>query len=206
MTFSSLVPYGNKTISNNGPDFRANFTAMNTAFSADHTQFDSGVNVGLHKKISFIGNSPAIVIPATPSGITLLANSSGSNYTLSYVENNGFVTSTEVQLTGKNPPIPIVSPVVGQFSGCSNLPGGLMIQWGYIQAFGPGLSANIVFPRPFSVNPYSITLTGIKAYDIGVSGNGFFVETGLVSTTKFKAMNTGGGAHDMYWMAIGHEV
>jgi hypothetical protein len=205
MTFSTAVPDGTTTIAGNKPKFVANFTAMNTAFSADHTQFDSGVNIGKHKQVSFIGNFPAIPIPPTLSGITLLSNTSGSNYTLSYVENNGFSTSTEVQLTGKTPPIPITVPVAGQSSGCSNLPGGLMIQWGYIQAFGPGLSANIVFPRPFSVNPYSIVLTGIKDHSLG-SGDGFFVETGSVSTTKFKAINTGGGAHDMYWMAIGHEV
>jgi len=219
MTFSTAVPDGATTIAGNKPKFLANFTSMNTAFSADHTQFDSGVNVGLHKKISFIGNSPALnPIPITQSGITMICNTSGSNFTLSCVERDGGVTKDRVQLTAKTTPLT-------DTNGRSFLPGrtavwnqsmGLLICWGMMPKGDSGTngneSAEIYFnPAPghaalFSVPPYSIIITPKRP--AGIVDTPEFVSSvaGSLTTTFFKIINTSTAQHDVYWMAIGHEV
>jgi hypothetical protein len=211
MTFSTLVPYGNKTISNNGTDFRANFTAMNTAFSADHTQFDSGINIGKHKQVSFLGNSPSInPIPITQEGITMISNISGSHFTLSYIERNSGVTYNTVQLTSKREPL-------SDDLGNSFLPGrsaiwdqsmGILVYWGKTFVAANSESPPINYAsgggRAFETAPYCIQITGIEPY--ANTGHPFYVSADHLPThTSFRIINNGTQPHDVYWLAIGRE-
>lgn len=201
MTYNPVIPLGSRTISDNGPGFRANFTQANTHFAIDHTAFTSGTNVGFHKKISFIGVNPAAVVPITTEGITVVAEympnvalEERERYALFYRQNSAAHADADYQLTGTQ--VPVNASV-----GSTFLPGGLMIQWGRTAVLPIGTSPAIPFQTDFDAAPYSIVITAIKAG--GGSGLGIFVKNGSETKHQFKVLNEASAPHDIYWVAIG---
>lgn len=85
-------------------------------------------------------------------------------------------------------------------NGYTWLPGDLLMQWGKVSV-PSGTSGNITFPLAFAAVPYNVQITIIRS--AGAGSNSIYVLDASVTATRFKTENTGSGAHDIYYMAIG---
>ena len=209
MPFNAAVPVGTLTIADNKPLFQANFTAIDTAFSANHTALASATNIGLHKQVSFIGVNPAAAVPVTTEGLTVIAEylpdiagSTRNKYVLFCRQDSAaHPASTSYQITGTKTPI-------NSRNGCSNLPGGMMIQWGESLSV-PALGLRTVtFNTDFDSDQVIVTITAIKEQH--TSGSGLFIHYDTldphplqVFADRFVIVSNAPDPHTCFWTAIG---
>lgn len=95
---------------------------------------------------------------------------------------------------------------VSAVHGYTWLPGGFLMQWGYVTALAGGGSTNINFValgiQNFTGTPFSIqTQVRHNGYDDNAVG---CVTAG--ATTGFTLKNSSSSARDFYWLAIGPKV
>lgn len=86
-------------------------------------------------------------------------------------------------------------------SGFQELPGGLLIQWGFAQLTATGVAQTFNYPKEFPTTPFvTIGSDGLGAIP---SVEGFAIES--LSATQFKAYrSTGTGTTGFYYIAIGN--
>ena len=104
-------------------------------------------------------------------------------------ESNG----TEVQMTNIAPTYD-----AGNFRGYTFLPGGLLIQYGFVNAVVTN-TVVITFPVAFSADPYTVT-----ANSNTISLNPIAITS--IGTTSFTAGRLATTSIRIYWMAIGPKV
>jgi len=81
--------------------------------------------------------------------------------------------------------------------GYVKLPGGIIIQWGYVSSIASGSGTFISYPISFPNHAYSVTITSVN------SGGGGTVDIGTPNTSGFEAYASVNGSAG-YWMAIGN--
>jgi len=199
MSYNPNIPQPTDKLSKSQGQILSNFTLSNTYFGVDHSAFNASSRQGQHNRVSFIGQIPAYV-PIALNGITVAAVSNISHYNLYAVENpTGGASSPPIQLTNF-----LCTPVAGS-KGATFLPGGLMLQWGTENA-PAGTSGVWIFEKQFTIggapiSPYAVLITPIRSAGAGTMN--IYVLDGSVTSVNFRTENTGSGAHDFYYMAIG---
>jgi len=207
--YQPLKPMIQDQLDQSYADIQANFQQMNTTFSADHVPITQINQNGYHKTIHQVpfsttaSNPPnnfPIVAPVAVVGFSqlftaqcndgygtdiLLGYVSGTNPGLKYVLNRNFAP---------------VAPNSSVLSGCSFLPGGVVIQWGFVENATTDTTIN--FTKTFSSNLYSIVLQP------AVNSNGRFsynVKTSSLSGFTASIRDSAGAptTFSIYWIALG---
>lgn len=116
MTFQSNIPLPGDLISVSQGDLKNNFGALNTAWNANHIDFNTSGG-GKHKFAEFPnqGSDPA----GAATEITLFSKLASSASQLFYKRDNA---GSSFQLTGRDP--------TGTTNGTTFLPGGYILIWG----------------------------------------------------------------------------
>jgi hypothetical protein len=191
--YTDSVPNSTDTISGTQPTILDNFTSLDQQFAVNHVALTSASNNGKHNFCSFPVQAadPATTttecafyskaLPSTKPALFMRQNNSGSVF----------------QMSGKTPTYTAGPPV----QGSTFLPGGLLLQYGWIQV-ASGATKTITFPYTFSAVPYSVTIAQERS-----SGNfpsaiiiGGSVTAGAGATFK---LSSSSGDDPIYWMAIG---
>jgi hypothetical protein len=143
-------------------------------------------------------SGPAIIV-STGNTITLRANSTANVIIAnsSTITANGALvvtgSSTLVGLTATT--MNLGTPSIAT-TGHSRLPNGLLIQWGAVSV--NATAGNITFPTAFTVNPYSIQVTGVSTAAANMAA------VTAVSTTTANVRSTStAAASTVYYLAIG---
>lgn len=200
MAFLRNKPAAADLLSTSQGVIKNNFNGSDDSFAVDHFPFsDTTSKNGTHKQVQ-LSETILGAIPAGLKGLTyetLYASTTGNGGQLFYVQGNN---AQGVQLTGP------YTPKTGNF-GYTFLPGGMLMQWGFITL--PGTSNpsgtvlfttnNINFPNAcfnvqLSLNANSTTASANTASSIGTPTN-----------LQFKWNFTGSTSYNfIYWTAIGN--
>ena len=185
MTYSPQPQNVGSTLVGTRDQIRTNFEIIRDDFAINHVGYDE-TGEGKHKFMQ---------MPEQASAPTTAANE-GALYTKEMdSETNLFFRKesdgTEVQLTTSQ------TPTVGT-DGATFLPGGLLMQWGFVNA--PGASGQVTFTETYSAAPYSIQVSLYRN-----SGNqSVTVSSSTVpTTTTFNYLSSSAGSDGLYWIAIG---
>ena len=189
MVFNPNIPQGTDAPSASQSQLLTNFQQVNTIFALNHYAFNdatAGLR-GMHRAVVLEAQAAGPATSATQGALYSKIISGQPNLVWRRL-NSG----PEIQMTSN------LTPIIAA-TGYTMIPGGLVLQWGTVHVAG-GSSANIPFPLVFGAVPYSITVTTIRSAGAGTMN--IYVLNGSVTATKFQTESTG-GAHDIYWMAIG---
>jgi len=213
MTYNPLIPQAGDRPTDSQQDILDNFGSIHSVFALNHYTFNDATVAyrGKHKYCSLV--SQALAPAAGPAtGATELALYTKDVLAQAITDPQVFLrrksSGTEIQMSCLGDPA-WVNPMPllpNQRAGSSFLPGGFLIQWGYVNAADVGHDPNesnaIKFPIKFSAAPYCILVTAQR--QAGASATPMFVSTTTVPTqTKFYIVNTHSVSHDCTWIAIG---
>lgn len=187
MAFDKTQPTNTTKIRNLGVVIRPNWAAIesgDSSFKPQAINFSNRTVAGLPVNPAAIADTMVMYSKSDASGKTQL-------YT---IDPDSHVTQISAA----------VAPLSAQ-NGYSWLPGGMLIQWGMIDA-PVGDSGSFHFPVSFSGVPYSIQLTFIRS--AGTTGENFiYVTSGQTTATRFRTTTVGTtGSHFAYYIAIGPKV
>ncbi len=191
VTYNNAIPKATDFPSNSQSQLLANFaylvpgTPNSTGLSKDHNMLlTNSAGDGMHLQTTFATNQTT---PGFTSGVSVLyANTANTASQLFY--NNG---AGNVQLTAIKASVPTLAT-----SGCTFLPGGLLLQWGTTGLLANG--AVTMFPVPFSVAPYNVQ---ISATGSAASGS-IYVSGQVAASWTFGVFPTSGNSQ-VQWTAIG---
>jgi hypothetical protein len=89
-------------------------------------------------------------------------------------------------------------------NGFQELPGGLLLQWGFLSTTGPGNNRTIVFTKPFSAPPFNVQFTVRSGDSHSIGNGGHLGQTITASTIAMRISDTYRAAGDgVYWTALG---
>lgn len=197
MPFNPSIPQANDRLAKSQQDLLQNNTQLDTSFGINHYAFsDLSANNGMHKQCQLVELANPVPVAGTDS---LYCATTGSPAVgeLFYVRGGG---GTPIQMTGPSNP-------VTNGKGYTFLPGGMLIQWGFINStassYTPLLFAtdNINFPnrcRFITTQPYSgasvpNSQATVTILDSSVSNLGF----------QWAFVTNSGSYTGFYWQAIG---
>lgn len=188
------IPFQDDNPSDDQPNIEENTNSIDSLIAEDHYSFNiSNPGGGLHKQLRLP------LLAAIPSGGSAPVASSGTLYTkagspdtqLYYTPDQ---STKEFQVTRA---IEASSATFGPFApGWTWLPGGLLLQYGFVLT--PGLSGNVVFAVPFTSTVLSLTF-GLKSPFILTSSP----VAQSVSTSGFSYLLAANFVTVLYWTAIG---
>lgn len=206
------IPDGPHNPSTDQPDLKLNTNNTDDIFNEDHFSFNVN-NGGLHKHTRMpLSNGAPGSIPAgliansgtlytktvtstagnTETGLFYTPDNSGNEYQMTRTITSGFT------LFGKNLPYGTPPAGVTQTGGWTFLPGGLIFQYGYIEAAAIPITGIIQFPISFNSNPFSISVTS-QATTAALS---VVADSVIPSITDFHYIGTA-NTRRIYWSAIG---
>lgn len=200
MSYTANVPVSGQTLGNSRPIINANFGAINTAFSVNHVAFNSA-DQGKHKFCTFLtqGTSSASSPGTAANDVNFYSRSqtgfdgSAPNLYLQFGPNGA--GAADVLMTRR------IAPVTAS-NGYTFLPGGLILQWGFLQG-APFIANNaaVTFPLTFPSAIYNIQMTGVTASTDDKTIN---VKNGSQTTSGFNVICSGSSQFTFInWVAIG---
>ena len=184
MTYTADVPTNNQTLGNSRPIINSNFTVLQTAFDANHQDFNLS-NAGAHTHADLLVQS-SDPNPSTGLVSHYSKTTAGATEWTFQRENSGAVIQMSTQYG-----IPSVMA-----SGQTFLPGGLVFKWGTYSSTTSGTT--VTFATAFANAIFSVVVTAYgtntTSYDAQIKG----VPTvaGFVGATQASGVLC-------YYMAIG---
>ncbi len=190
-TYITNIPASTHNPSSDQPNMQINTNSTDSIIEVDHYSFNDN-NGGLHKQSTYVNESA----PSTqPGQLALYSKGSvGGPSALYLIRDNN--SGTETQLTSTS-----IGTALAETKGASWLPGGLLIQWGTINAIANGntvenflnaFTSTVLFPLPIVTISQQVTGENPeKCIAVFVNSN-----------TQFQVQNTG-VARLVYYMAIG---
>ena len=173
------IPAANNAPSDDQPNMLVNTNSISSLIDKDHFTF-SETNSGWHRKSTYIAGSA----PGSASDQIVEYGKTSSGSTELFIQRDG--VGTEIQLTRGNPSV--------SANGYTFLPGGLLLQWGSVNATQSGVTFS--FPISFTSSVYSVTL-GIR------SSGSSAVPSCATPSLSGVAIYTEFGTSVVYVMAIG---
>ncbi len=171
-------------------------TLSTTGLTRDHNMSLNSLNAGdgVHRQVTMSAN---ITSPLFNGGVSVLYPNTANGGSQLFFDNG----LGDVQLTTVKASVPTATT-----SGCSFLPGGLLIQWGQNAGTWAG-ATTITFPVAFGATPFSITANVVF---INNSIREFVqIDTGGTNATQWRPflVSDGGGSvgssRTLWWIAIG---
>lgn len=182
------VPAANNNPSDDQSDMLINTNSNFAIWNVDHSGFIT-TNSGYHTVVHSIDN----VTDPTPVAGTgeYYAKTVGSDVEAFYQSANGVIT----QLTGATAPAPTPN-------GYVYLPGGLLMQWGFVSSFGSSGTTNFNIAYPNAV--FSIVLTSSTTANTN-HANGMYVRgTSGLASFNWNQADLASTQNGFYWMALGN--
>lgn len=214
------IPTGTVNLDVDYLNIQNNFQQLDTSFGVDHLPFSNQTaQNGYHKSIHFnpvsttATNPPNNYVPGTASPVGVPAATPGFGQLFSAQVNDG-VNADEALfwLSGGNRLIELTRNFAPKISarGYTNLPGGLIIQWGRTALGGfQGQAGTVLFTTGGGINfPNNCFLVMVSlicpAGGTGSSDNTMCVRDS-VSASQFVFQYNGSGSYvGFYWVAIGN--
>ena len=194
MTYT-VLPNSGQSLGVTRVPINTNFSLIQSVFAVNHVGFNNG-GAGKHKFVQMPaqGTSPGTAAAETAI-YSRTALVGGSNETNMYWQFPGTAAAgADVVMTR------FVTPSLAT-NGITFLPGGLIMQWGTVNAPG-ALGAVFFTPAPqvtFPTAILSVQLTGRRdSNDVSFSING------ALATNGFGYRADSGSAQELYWIAIGY--
>jgi|SRR6186997_3283391 len=191
----TVLPNSGQSLGVTRVPINTNFSLIQSVFAVNHVGFNNG-GAGKHK---FVQMPAQAASPGTAAAETAIYSRTAlvgaSNETNLYWQfPNTAAAGPDVVLTR------FVTPSLAT-NGITFLPGGLIMQWGIVNA--PGALGAVVFaPAPQVTFPnaiLSVQLTGRRD-----SSDVSFCVNGALTTGGFGFRGTSGSAQELYWIAIGY--
>ena len=195
MSYDPNIPQASDDPSVSQGEILQNFQTIGSNFGVNHVALGAVSNPGKHKFVEMPNQS---VIPGSLiSGEGTLYTKAVSTISQAFwtPDNSG----NEYQMTRN------IAADFASFGGVSNpgwtfLPGGLLLQYGFVAT--PGNSGTVNLPTAFTNATYAVTFGFERA--AGSSEHAFWVRTGTRGTTSFSYNSDTSGSVNMFWMAIGN--
>lgn len=191
LTYIRDIPSSPNNPSNDQPIMKVNDNSIDSILTIDHFGFNDNQG-GYHNVIHQPSQNPN-VNPATIATIgQLYVRTIGLDQQLFYKSGNGIVT----QLTG--PTQSAATP-----NGLVYLNGGILLQWGVVNA--PGSSGTVLFNNPpFNVD-FPVILFNVQLSLRRTSGNQSVTinSAATFDKTQFSYLVSSAGSVALYWVAIG---
>lgn len=206
MTYQPTIPTGLVNLDVDYQNIQENFSQLDTQFGIDHTAFSNNSTPplnGYHKAVHMVQQAA----PAAVSNV-------GSLYCTT---NNDGLSNDETlyYLTGGNKTIQMtrnVQPSNNATSGLTFLPGGMIMQWGFVTAqisFSAGQTGTVTFPTEFPNDCYTV-FTQI-AYTSNAEkpggdkvGNVSVLRSFSPASFSWTVHRLSSGYSRFYWIAIGN--
>jgi len=193
MTYTANVPVTGNSLGGTRDIIRSNFQQIATVEAINHVAFNE-LGQGKHKFLQMPEvTASGAGVPTTSADEAGFYAEVGNGVSQLFMrrESNGVV----LQLTASD-----VSNTTAQASsGYSCLPGGLLIEYGSFGSESSSATRTVTFPKPFSVTPYSITITPTKAGTVATVDA--YVQ--LPTASGFTIRHGDGHSWDYFWIAIG---
>ena len=185
------VPVASNNPADDQPLMLTNTISINAILGIDHIPFNTNSG-GRHRQVQLQEQS------GIPAGLaagfnTLYTKLAGSPAQGELFFTRG-VSGDEVQITGNS----TLSP-----NGYSVLPGGLIIQWGFVNSTSNG---TVTFPLAFPTSVFTVTGQGYSGNTIPGGEGGISINKSAVSLTSFpwKFQTNSGSYTGFYWTALGN--
>lgn len=197
-TYQPNIPTGSIPLNQDYLNLQGNFQQLNIAYGFDHVPLTdtSGIPpggiTGIHKIIHLQSNATPAAVPQVGQFFNAFIPDGYDTDTVLFLQTGG---GKLLQLTSN------VQPSLST-SGYTFLPGGLIFQWGTVNA--PGSSGNVVFTSvgciAFAHSIFNVQLTVRR--DSSSSTQGMYVN-GAPSLTGF-SYNGSSAPNALFWTAIGY--
>jgi hypothetical protein len=131
---------------NDVPLMKTNFTNISGFLAVDHVAAGA-TNAGIHNQVHFVNESAPGLIG---TGGVLYANVTAGNSFPFWQNALGI--------------FPLLSPVTASTSGMITIPGGIILQWGFVNTTfassgSVGISGNVLYPTSFPANTFIVLTT-----------------------------------------------
>jgi len=195
------IPLPTDLISSSGPEFKTNFTQLNSQFGVDHIPFNnSGSNgTGLHKQVTM----PITTTPASqtdPQAVWHLVKSASTiftQYSLPFFKNQ----------TGD---LPMLPDVVGSGSNWGFKFGQMIFNFGGGSIPQDGSAELTTWAIPFTTQTFSIlackngATSGVSALTLTISAEQMASPNSLLGGIFKTSVNLVSGNMGYYYLAIGY--
>ena len=208
MSYTPSVPNSGDSLGSTRSTINTNFQQIDVVNSVNHEAFGTA-DKGKHKFLQMPERLQA-EIPTTavnegglyvkvgtgPAEASLFyrGESNGNEYRLTVTDNSNFTTfATNTEYQAGPPSLK---------GGWTFLPGGLLLQYGIVtSANGYSTQTAVLFPRAFSIAPYSVTTSMIRSGTN--SADVIFIVPNSLTSIDFDVLNTSSAQREFTWMAIG---
>ena len=209
MAYNPNIPNPSDFLSDSQVDIKANFSALNTVYSIDHTAFTGVTNAGFHKPVHIV----AAAIPTAVSGTNIVSSASVTPNTLPG-------SAADVQLFSRTAG-GVISQLTGHISEAEGYQwlGGILVQWGTV-AMNTGVGTNTHRTGPVSFQarnagktiPFPNQIFGVNASLIVINTTTTdgenTIATQVPTINGFTWVYNGNSAGiaiypDFFWIAIG---
>lgn len=150
------IPVGTTPLDQDYLNIQANFQQLDTTYGVDHIAYSTVDNNGYHTSVHLVPVSTTATNPPNNQPVDPPATTAGIGQVFSAEINDGATTDTALYFLSGDGVVtqlttPSAAPVAGT-SGYTFLPGGLILQWGFVVGthgsdghFNGGDNGNVLF-------------------------------------------------------------
>ena len=196
-TYTANIPAASHNPSVDQPDMQINTNSTDAIIEVDHYSFNDNLG-GYHKQVNLVNS---VANPGTPAGVGSVLFSKSNDW---YFQNASLGVNA-IQMTEA-----AFFPVVALNDGRTFLPGGLILQWGFVVAGGTFSNldtGNVVFATAFPTSVINVLTTpGYGgAQPTSTSGLVISIKNPVPNSGFTWSVNTGSSAYNLfYWQALGY--
>lgn len=196
-TYTANIPASSHNPSVDQPDMQINTNSTDAIIAVDHYSFNENLG-GYHKQVNLVNS---VVNPGTPAGVGSVLFSKTDDW---YFQ-NPLTGVNAIQMTNA-----AYFPISAINGGRTFLPGGMIMQWGFVVAGGTFSNFDtgaVVFPVAFPTIVINVLTTPGYGGAQPTSSSGMVVSIkNPVPNSGFTwAVNTGSSAYNtFYWQALGY--
>lgn len=208
MSYQSGIPTGTVPLNQDYLNIQSNFTQLNTQFLVDHVPLTSTSGTppnGYHTVVHLVPNTTVATNPPDNYPVTAPATTAGFGQLFAPQVNDSITTDESLYFQSGNG---LVTQLTRNFApsasanGFTFLPGGLILQWGEVNA--PGNVGTVTFSTAnmaFPANCFSVMLT--PRNDGSHSAFTYFLD-GAFTKTAFSYRGSTSGSNSLFWIALGN--
>jgi len=196
-TYITNIPASSNNPSADQPNMQINTNSIDDIIEVDHFSFNDNLG-GYHKQVNLVNS---VANPGTPASVGSVLFSKSNDW---YFQNASLGLNA-IQMTNA-----AYFPIQAINGGRTFLPGGMIMQWGFVVAGGTFSNfdtGSVVFPVAFPTIVINVLTTpGYGgAQPTSTSGMVVSIKNPVPNSGFTWAVNTGSSAYNtFYWQALGY--